>query len=587
MTIFDVLNLIGGVSLFLFGMNIMGMALERCAGNKLQSILEKLTTNKLAGLLTGAGITAIIQSSNATTVMVVGFVNSGLMTLKQATSVVMGANIGTTVTAWILSLSGIKGSSIWIQLLKPTSFTPFLALVGIVLYMFFKDDRKKEIGTVLLGFAVLMFGMETMTDAVSGLAEVPAFQQLFIAFKNPILGVLVGAFMTAIIQSSSASVGILQAFAMTGAISYGAAFPIIMGQNIGTCVTSIIASFGTNRNAKRTVLINVVFKVMGTVMILGIITLIDVICQPAIMSTPATITGIALFHTLFNVVTTAILLPLSSLLEKLACRLIPDAPLPEEVPELDELLLKTPATALTRCRDITLEMAECSVNSLKKAMDCLLEYKPELAEEIREAEGKTDHYEDIIGTYLVKLSALQINNRDGAESAMLLKVINDLERISDHAVNLVASAEEMRSKGITFSHDAQRELVTLTDAAKEILDLSYTALVENDEQTAAKVEPLEQVIDQLKEIMRDNHTVRLQQRACSIESGFIWVDILTNLERTSDHCSNIAGCVIDTKEFNLNIHESLRSMKLDSPYFKEQYAAFADKYLVRAEAKAD
>ncbi len=579
MTIFDALTLIGGLCLFLFGMNLMGQALERRAGGKLQSLLGKLTTNKMAGLFTGLGVTSVIQSSSATTVMVVGFVNSGLMTLRQAINVIMGANIGTTITSWILSLSGIDSGNMFVKLLKPTSFTPILALIGIVLYMFCKSNKKKDTGTILLGFAVLMFGMDTMTGAVSGLADVPAFQNLFLMFKNPLLGVIAGAVLTAIIQSSSASVGILQALAATGAVSYGAAIPIIMGQNIGTCITAILSSFGTNRNAKRAALVHLSFNVIGTAVWLTVFSIVNATIAPALFDESASLAGIAVAHSVFNIACTILLLPMSSLLEKLAYKLVPDTKKPDTITELDERLLATPSVALERCFSLASDMADGAINSLKNGMRCLNGYTPELAESVREAEDRTDHYEDIIGTYLVKLSALRISDRLSAEAAKLLKIIGDLERISDHAVNLVDSAEEMRNKEITFSEDACTELSNLTKATEEILELSRSAFINNDMQAAATVEPLEQVIDNLKELMRNNHTMRLQQGACSIETGFVWSDILTNLERTSDHCSNIAGCVIDAENNNLNLHQSLRAMKAESPYFKEQYSAFAAKYL--------
>lgn len=579
MDIFDILTLIGGLCLFLFGMNLMGMALERRAGGKLQSLLGKLTTNKAAGLFTGMGVTAVIQSSSATTVMVVGFVNSGLMTLKQAINVIMGANVGTTVTAWILSLGGIEGDNVFVQLLKPSSFTPLLALIGIVLYMFCKQDKKKDTGTILLGFAVLMFGMETMTDAVSGLADVPAFQELFLLFKNPILGVLAGAILTAAIQSSSASVGILQALAITGQVSYGAAIPIIMGQNIGTCITAILSSFGTNRNAKRAALVHLSFNVIGTVVWLAIFSIVNAIFQPALFDQSASLPGIAVAHSAFNLLCTLLLLPMSSLLEKLAYKLVPEAKTPDTVTELDERLLVTPAAALTQCHNVAYEMAKVAIQSLKDGVACLSEYSSQKAESIREAEEKTDHYEDILGTYLIKLSSNQISDRDGAEAAKLLKIIGDLERLSDHAVNLVDSAEEMKTKNLKFSEPAAAELTNISNAMNEILDFSLLAFVENDMSAAAYVEPLEQIIDTLKNSLRHNHIVRLQQGDCSFETGFVWSDILTNLERASDHCSNIAGCVIDAEAKNLNLHESIRVMKTESAEFKEQYAVFAAKYL--------
>lgn len=579
MTVFDALQLIGGLCLFLFGMNIMGQALERRAGGKLQSLLSKLTTNKFLGLLTGIGVTAVIQSSSATTVMVVGFVNSGLMTLSQAINVIMGANIGTTVTAWILSLGGISSTNLFVQFLKPTSFTPVLALIGIILYMFCKDTKKKDNGTILLGFAVLMFGMDSMSSSVSGLADVPAFTNLFILFKNPILGVLAGAVLTAIIQSSSASVGILQALATTGLVSYGAAIPIIMGQNIGTCITAILSSFGTNRNAKRAALVHLSFNVIGTIVCLSIFEIVKHVFSPAFLETSASLSGIAVAHSIFNVACTLILLPMSSLLEKLAYALVPETKKPDVTAELDERLLATPTIAIERCHEYACEMAENAVQALRNSLFCLQDYSKEMADEIRTLEDKTDHFEDVIGTYLVKLSTHQINDRDSAETTKLLKIIGDLERISDHAVNLVDSAEEMKEKELSFSKDAVSELVNLSNAVVEILNLTLEAFIHNDIEAAHKVEPLEQVIDVLKEQLRTGHILRLQQGTCNIETGFVLSDIITNLERTSDHCSNIAGCVIDAANSNLNLHESLRAMKADDPQYKKQYKEYSVKYL--------
>lgn len=579
MSVFDVLTLIGGLCLFLYGMNVMGNALERSAGGKLEVLLGKLTTNKMAGFVTGLGVTSVIQSSSATTVMVVGFVNSGLMTLRQAINVIMGANVGTTVTAWILSLGGIDSSNVFVQMLKPTSFTPILALIGIILYMFSKKNKHKDTGTILLGFAVLMFGMDTMTGAVEGLKDVPAFQQLFILFKNPILGVLAGAVLTAIIQSSSASVGILQALAATGQVSYGAAIPIIMGQNIGTCITAIMSSFGTNRNAKRAALVHLSFNVIGTVVWLTAFWIVDAVISPALFDEAATLSGIAVAHSAFNILCTALLLPMSSLLEKLAYKLVPETKQPDKIEELDERLLATPAVALERCNDLAVDMAASAVCSLQDGIKCLFEYTPELAQTVKENEDKTDHYEDIIGTYLVKLSANQLSNADSAEAAKLLKIIGDLERISDHAINLVDSAEELKNKKLELSEAATEELTKLSEAIKEILDHAYNAFVNNDMKAAVTVEPLEEIIDVMKEQMRSAHIQRLQQGNCSIETGFIWSDILTNLERTSDHCSNIAGCIIDVEQNNMNLHESLRLMKKESPFYQEQYKVYAAKYL--------
>jgi len=468
MTIFNALTLVGGLCLFLFGMNLMGQALERRAGGKLRTLLDKMTSRVFVGFLTGLGITAIIQSSSATTVMVVGFVNSGLMTLRQAINVIMGANVGTTVTAWLLSLAGIDSGSTWVQLLKPSSFTPVLALIGIIFYMFCKSDKKKDTGTILLGFATLMFGMETMSGAVSGLKDVPEFTQLFLMFRNPILGVLVGAVLTGIIQSSSASVGILQALSVTGGVSYAA--------------------------------------------------------------------------------------------------------------ELDARLLATPALALGQARNVAGEMAACAVRALENALTSLTGYTPELARSIREDEERCDHYEDIIGTYLVQLSSHSLSDSESQESTELLKTIGDFERISDHAVNVLESAEELQSKGLSFSPAAMAEYETLARAIREILHLSLDSFRQNDAARAARVEPLEQVIDKLKEEMRTRHILRMRQGQCSIEAGFVWADLLTDLERTSDHCSNIAGCVIDAARHNLNLHETLRAAQTQDPDFAGRFRDYAQTY---------
>ncbi len=582
MTIFDALSLIGGLSLFLFGMTIMGQALERRAGAKLSAILGKLTSGKLAGFLTGLGVTAVIQSSSATTVMVVGFVNSGLMSLKQAINVIMGANVGTTVTAWILSLGGISGDNLFITLLKPTSFTPILALIGIVFFMFCKSSKKKDVGMILLGFATLMFGMDTMSAAVSGLKDVPAFTSFFTMFTNPVLGMIAGALLTAIIQSSSASVGILQALALSGLVPYGAAIPIIMGQNIGTCVTAMLSSIGANKNAKRAAVVHLSFNVIGTVVWLAVFGIIQAIVNPTILSENATAAGIAVCHSIFNILCTILLLPLSSLLEKLANKIVPDSKnKPEEKQAiLDERLLTTPAVALERCRVLTAQMAEVATKALKDSLTALTDYTPALAEKVREAEDESDNYEDVLGTYLVKLSSLQIGDTDSAEAAKLLRVIGDFERISDHSVNVVESAEELMEKDFAFSDDAKKELKILSDAVNEILDLSLKSFVDNDMEAAAKVEPLEQVIDNLKEKLRLNHIRRMQMGDCTIEAGFVWSDLLTNLERTSDHCSNIAGCVVDTLHGNLDLHESLREFRRDSEEYDREYKAYSKKYSV-------
>ncbi|MBP3587506.1 MAG: Na/Pi cotransporter family protein [Clostridia bacterium] len=576
MDIFDGLTMLGGLCLFLFGMNLMGESLERAAGNSLRSLLGKLTNSRMLGFLTGLAVTAVIQSSSATTVMVVGFVNSGLMSLKQAINVIMGANVGTTVTAWLLSLSGIDGSNVFIKLLKPTSFTPVLALVGIIFYMFLKDSKKKDVGTILLGFATLMFGMDTMSDAVSGLRDVPAFQQLFITFQNPVLGVLAGAVLTAVIQSSSASVGILQALASTGQVSMGAAIPIIMGQNIGTCVTAMISSVGATKNAKRAALVHLSFNIIGTVVWLVVFCVVKVIFAPALLSQAADYMSIAVAHSVFNVLCTALLMPMGGLLEKLANILVPDAKTPEIVSELDERLLDVPSIALERAHTVAADMGRCAVQTLHDAIASLNGYSPALAEAVREGEDKTDHYEDILGSYLVKLSSQQVGDEVSREAAMLLKVIGDFERISDHGVNILESAEELREKNLSFSEKAAQELKTMTDAVSEILDLALGAFLNGENMDL--VEPLEQVIDGLKETLRSNHIKRLQQGECTIDVGFVWTDLLTNLERTSDHCSNVAGCMIDLRSHDMNMHENLRSVKRIGESFQENLERYSKKY---------
>ena len=581
MDIFDVLSMIGGLCLFLFGMNIMGESLERAAGNSLRNLLAKLTSNRMMGFLTGMAVTAVIQSSSATTVMVVGFVNSALLTLGQAINVIMGANVGTTVTSWLLSLGGIDGDSLVLQLLKPTSFTPILALIGIIYYMFIKDAKKKDLGMILLGFATLMFGMDAMSDAVKGLRDVPQFQQLFLLFTNPVLGVIAGAVLTAVIQSSSASVGILQALSATGAVSYAAAIPIIMGQNIGTCVTAMLSSVGTTKNAKRAAIVHLLFNIIGTVACLVIFLLVDAIFAPAILEEGATHFGIAICHTIFNVVCTAMLLPSGNLLEKLVCKLVPDAQQPEVSSELDERLLTTPAVALDRCRTLTAEMAACAAQTLRDSIDCLTAFSPELAEKAREGENQTDHYEDLLSTYLVKLSALKISPEDSSEAAMLLKAIGDLERVGDHALNIVEAAEELIQKEAAFSEPAKKELAVLVAAVEEIVQMSFKAFQENDLMLAFQVEPLEQVIDDLKEQLRVHHILRLQQGNCSIETGFIWSDLLTALERVGDHCSNVAGSVVDAYHHDMNTHEALRSARVENEHFNQQYEAYAAKFSLK------
>ena len=580
MDLFDVLNLIGGLSLFLFGMTLMGQALERRAGNRLKALLGRMTTNRFAGLLTGLGVTAIIQSSSATTVMVVGFVNSGLMTLKQSINVIMGANIGTTVTAWILSLAGIESSNFFIRLLKPSSFTPVLALAGIIFYMASKNSKRKDTGLILLGFATLMYGMETMSDAVSVLRSVPSFQQMFLTFTNPILGVIAGAVLTAIIQSSSASVGILQALASTGAVSYGAAIPIIMGQNIGTCITAMLSSIGTTRNAKRAALVHFAFNLIGAAVWLTVFCLVKTILAPIFLTQAADLMGIAVVHSMFNILCTLLMLPFSQVLEQMVCRILPDAKVPEKEKEkeLDERLLGSPALALNQCRQVLSNMAELSIRAFRDSAACVLNYDKVIADRIREAENNTDHLEDLISTYLLKLTSRHLGDEESVKATEYLKLIGDYERIADHAVNILESAEEIVNKNVEFSEDAVDEYRTICAAVTEILNLSFSAFSEEDIEAARKTEPLEEVIDMLKEDLRTRHFLRLQRGECSVAAGFVWSDLLTNLERVSDHCSNISGCVLDSVGSTMNIHENQRVLKNSDEEYKQEYIFFQHKY---------
>ena len=579
MDLFDVLTLIGGLSLFLFGMNIMGQALERKAGNKLKDLLAKMTNSKLKGFLTGLVITAVIQSSSATTVMVVGFVNSGLMTLRQAINVIMGANIGTTITSWILSLGDIDGSSILITLLKPTSFTPILALVGIIFYMFLKDDSKKDIGSILLGFATLMFGMDTMSNAVSGLANVPGFSNLFILFTNPLLGVLVGALLTAIIQSSSASVGILQALSSTGQVTYGAAVPIIMGQNIGTCVTCLLSSIGTNKNARRAAVVHLLFNTIGTVAILTLFCIIKTFVYIPLLSEQASMFGIALTHSIFNVLCVMILLPMSALLEKLALRIIPDDKIKEKYDELDTRLFVTPTLALAQAKSSLSDMADTSRKAITMALKSVNNYSDKLYEDILKQEDKNDRYEDKIGTYLVDLSSKNtLSESESKEVSKMLKIIGDLERIADHAINIGQASRELRDKNLSLSEDAIKEMDNMLNAVKECVDLSLLAFEKDDLAIALKVPPLEEVIDELKAILRANHIDRVKRRQCSIEAGFIWSDLLTNLERVGDHCNNIATEIIDDLNYdNRYFHKTKRHASDDEGY-DAMYRDYSLKY---------
>ncbi len=580
MDFFDLLVLIGGLSLFLFGMNIMGQGLERRAGNKLRGLLERMTNHRILGFLTGLGVTAIIQSSSATTVMVVGFVNSSIMTLRQAINVIIGANVGTTVTAWLLSFSAVESDLWFLKIFKPTTFTPVFAVIGIILYMFCKSQKKKEIGTILLGFATLMFGMDTMSDAVKGLQDQAWFSDMFTLFSNPLLGVLVGAALTALIQSSSASVGILQALSITGAVTHSAAIPIIMGQSIGTCITAVFSAIGTTKNAKRAALAHLLFNIIGTTVWLSLFCILQATIPPlaTFLAGQANPLSIAICLSTFKILCTAMFLPSTRLLEKVVTKLIPDSKTEEHTTELDERLLATPAIALGNARKLAIEMAERAAETLGDGISVLENYTSELADKIKKGEDACDHYEDILGTFLVKLSAQGVNDDDSAEAAELLRIIGDLERISDHGKNLLESAEELRDKGFSLSDDAKEELKYLTNATNEVISLALRAFTQNDMAAAREVGPLEDVIDGLKEELRARHILRMQQGKCSIEVGFVWSDLLTNLERTSDHCTNIALCVIDRAAHNMNSHEANLLNRDGVDDFTERRLAYSEKY---------
>lgn len=581
MTIFDVLTFIGGISLFLFGMNYMGSALEKKAGGQLSGLLSKFTSNKYTGFLLGLIVTAIIQSSSATTVMVVGFVNSGIMTIAQSVGVIMGANVGTTVTAWVLSLTGLSGDSIFIQLLKPTSFTPILALIGIILYMFLKDSKKKDIGMILIGFAVLMFGMDTASDAVSGLKDVPQFTQLFVLFKNPILGILAGALLTGIIQSSSASVGILQALCVTGQVTVGAAFPIILGQNIGTCVTALLSSMGANKNAKRAAMIHFNFNLFGSVILMCLFYGLNMVFKFTFIDKAASGVDIAIVHTACNLIVTAVFLPLSNLLEKVSTKMIRDNGKEdeEEVILLDERLFINPGVALQQARERTYEMVKETSIAISKGLGQLSSYDEKRAERIKKLEEKIDKYEDVINSYLVKLSATDLTAEDSYEMTKLLHVISGFESISDHAVHISVYAREMSEGNMKLSQSAKTELTIIATAVLEAMDMTSKAFRHNNIELATDVEALEQVIDKLTAKAKNNHIERMLKDNCTFEQGLVYNDILSALERVSDHCSDICASMIEISHSSMGVHEYLQEFKSkDNPAFRDKYYEFKDKY---------
>ena len=589
MDFFDLLTMVGGLALFLYGMDVMGDGLAKTSGGKLEQILEKLTSTPIKAVLLGAGVTAVIQSSSATTVMVVGFVNSGIMKLSQAVGIIMGANVGTTITSWILSLTGIESENFFIQLLKPSSFAPILALIGIFMMMLTKDSKKKDIASIMLGFAVLMFGMETMSEAVKPLADVPEFTNILMIFTNPILGMLAGLVLTAVIQSSSASVGILQALCATGSMSFGIALPIIMGQNIGTCVTAMISSIGAKKNAKRAALIHLYFNIIGTVLFMVAFYAVNSFVHFDFLNDAANPMGIAVIHSTFNIAATLVLLPFGKVLVKLATLTIPETEdeKVEEIPDATKLLdtrfLEKPAFA--QCKNVGIEMAKLAQRSLEYAIDSITDYDQKKVKDVFRLEDMIDHYEDELGTYLMKLSGKPLSDEDNHTVSNLFHCMGDFERISDHALNLAETAMEMQAKEETFSEKAKGELLTYGEAVKEIMDLSVEAYKSGSMALAERVEPLEEVIDDLNVKIKNHHVKRLRKGKCTIELGLSLSDILTNYERVADHCSNIAVCLIQVEEDGFETHEYLNEVKQkDNKDFQNLYQMYYNKYQI---GKAD
>ncbi len=578
MDFFSILTLIGGLALFLYGMNAMGDGLAKVSGGKLEKILENLTSSPIKAVLLGAAVTGVIQSSSATTVMVVGFVNSGIMKLSQAVGVIMGANIGTTVTSWILSLTGIQSDNFIIRLFKPTSFSPILAIIGVVFILFINDSKKKDVGTIFIGFAILMYGMDMMSSSVKPLAEVPAFTNLLLKFSNPLLGVLAGALLTAVIQSSSASVGILQALCLTGAVPFSAAIPIIMGQNIGTCITAIISAIGAKKNAKRAAAVHLYFNMIGTVIFMTVFYIVNALVGFSFFHQSATPAGIAIIHSVFNITATLILLPFSKGLEKLACLTIRDkkediavSAEDREFMILEPRFLEKPAFAVEQSRNAARKMAEESHNALFTALKLVDKYSEEDVERVENMEAKVDRYEDELGTYLVKLSHKDISEADSHSLSIMLHCIGDFERISDHAVNIKESAEELHKKGLKFSPNAKKDLEVLGRAVEEIVNTAYAVFDKQDMKLAEKIEPLEEVVDELSKEVKRRHVQRLRSGECTIEMGFILTDITTCLERVADHCSNIGVCVTQVSEDLYDTHSHLNTVKThpDESFYQE------------------
>ena len=581
MDIFNVLNLLCGLALFLYGMDVMGDALKKSAGNQLKIILGKMTSSPLRGFILGLGVTAVIQSSSATTVMVVGFVNSGTMTLLQSVGVIMGANVGTAVTAWLTALSSLNSDASlgWLKWLKPDSWMPILAVIGICLLMFAKRNKKKGVGHILLGFAVLMVGMNLMSDAVSPLKQSESFKSILTMFENPLLGLLAGLVLTVAVQSSSASVGILQSLTVTGAITYGAAIPIVMGQNIGTCVTALISSFGANKNGKRAAMVHLYFNVIGVIIWLSLYYIINSIFSIIPDASVIDAWGVAGVHTIFKILSVAAISPFYKQLEKLARLTIRDKKDDNETSsKLDERLFATPAIAVGQAEKVTFEMAEISVLALQKSLVVFDNYDIKLADEVRDLEDKADKYEDMLGSYLVKLSSHDLDDADALQVTKLLHIIGDLERISDHSVNIIESAEEMKDKKLAFSAQAQAEMQVMRTIIKDILDVTLEALVKDDFSLAAEIEPMEEVVDDIRDKIKLNHIIRLQKSECTIEHGFVLSDLLANFERVSDHCANIADCIIEADMTgDMNMHKYSEEAT-ESVEFKQKFVYYQQKY---------
>ena len=584
MDIFSVITLMGGLTFFLFGMNVMSGSLEKMAGGRLEEMLRKMTASPWISMVLGAVITIAVQSSSATTVMLVGLVNSGIMQFSQTINIIMGANIGTTLTAWITSLSGIQSDVFWIQMLKPKNFSPLLAFAGILMIMLSRKETRKSIGTVFVGFAVLMYGMEMMAGAVSPLADMPEFEMLLVKFQNPIVGVLVGTLFTGVIQSSAASIGLLQALSLTGGITYGMAIPIVMGQNIGTCATSLISCIGTNVKAKRVAILHVSIKIIGTILCLSGFELLYAIFRWEFVSQSIAPWQIALVHTIFNLVTTALLMPVSQKLVKLTERLVRDkqrAPAePEDAMLLDDRLLRSPSVAVAESFNVSTHMALQAQDILMLAMHLVEQYDPEGAQRVMDMEDQLDNYEDKLGTYLVKLSAQALSSQDSQIGSKILHAIGDFERLGDHAINIIKVAREIHEKKIVFSPAAQQELTTIVEALDEILDITVRAYLNSDVELAGRVEPLEQVIDRLTAVCKDNHIRRLQKGACTIEGGFVLSDLLNNYERISDHCSNVAVAIIEVEHNSFDTHKYLNGVKYGNSTFNEIYDAYSEKYVL-------